>query len=399
MQNHLRVAGQAPAEVIGGADGFIEGADLQTVRAAEDAGKGLDGGAEEIVVRIADGLVPQGGADVERGLLRDLAAVQAGHQARPEHAEGAELGDFHEELAADRDGEPGLGGDDVNIQPALVHFAEIFEGGGQGEGEFLHGIGAGIVPGPAVDADGLKLRRVDGGPFGERGHFAVGAGQRLRQFALVGEHAERIHFHAAAQGGHGFLPPPAQAGKEGREGQGGGAGADVQKGFAQFDARQGAFQIRQAGDGETAHTHFRRAGRVRIVAVAGSLIHDDVQRIQPAADGVERRLIEILRRGGGDFLGHGPRFPRVPAGAGAAHVRRKAGPRIHVGEAGGVLRPINGVQGDALRRGGEHLLVERRAFQLGFNQLAPVFVGRDGKLREQTFWNGMGRGGTHRFAF
>ena len=66
---------------------------------------------------------------------------------------------------------------------------------------------------------------------------------------------------------------------------------------------------------------------------------------------------------------------------------------------GGEIGVEDVVEAHAAQGGGEHLFIERRAFQFGFNQLAPVFVGRDGKLREQTFWNGMGRGGTHRFAF
>jgi len=64
------------------------------------------------------------------------------------------------------------------------------------------------MPGAAVNADGLQLGRVHRSPAGEGSHLAISAVQRLRQFALMGEHCQRIHLDTAAEVGEGFFAFP-----------------------------------------------------------------------------------------------------------------------------------------------------------------------------------------------
>ena len=54
LQDELRVARDAPAEIVGRPDNFVERADLHAVAAAQHAGQGLDGGAQDVVVGIID---------------------------------------------------------------------------------------------------------------------------------------------------------------------------------------------------------------------------------------------------------------------------------------------------------------------------------------------------------
>jgi hypothetical protein len=120
---------------------------------------------------------------------------------RPQHPQGPELGDLHEEVDADRDCKSHLRRDGVDEEIALrrrfevpdagsevrrragivsrsirlfgvpqnrrlirgscawkqplSHLTQIFHTEGKREGEFLHRIATGFMPGPAVDADGL----------------------------------------------------------------------------------------------------------------------------------------------------------------------------------------------------------------------------------------------------
>jgi len=150
-----------------------------------DACERLHRGPQHVVVRVEKALVPLRSADVQREFLRSFASAQDGNRPRPEHPQRPELGNLHEEVRAHRHGKTHLRRGDIHFKPATMHFAQVINAGGKGKGEFLHGVAARLVPGAAVDADGLQPGRMDRGPPGQRSHFAVGPGQGLRKLALV----------------------------------------------------------------------------------------------------------------------------------------------------------------------------------------------------------------------
>ena len=118
---------------------------------------------------------------------------------RPEQAQRAQLGDLLEERRTDRDRKAHPRGGGVHIHAAIIHFAEILQPGGERESEFLDRAAAGFVPGATVHANGLEMRRVGRRPARQHRHFAIGIFDGLRQFAFVGDDAERVHLDAAAQ--------------------------------------------------------------------------------------------------------------------------------------------------------------------------------------------------------
>ena len=54
---------------------------------------------------------------MEREFLGLFAATRHGHGARPQHPQGAEFGDFHEEICADRHRETHARGHDSGMRP------------------------------------------------------------------------------------------------------------------------------------------------------------------------------------------------------------------------------------------------------------------------------------------
>ena len=80
------------------------------------------------------------------------------HDARPEQARSAQLGDFHEEIHADSEEERQATGEVVDIQAFLQCGADIFAPIGQREGQFLHQRRAGFLHVVAGDGNRIEFR-------------------------------------------------------------------------------------------------------------------------------------------------------------------------------------------------------------------------------------------------
>ncbi len=199
LQHHLRVAGDAKAEIIGLANHLVKRTDLHAVTASQHAGECFDRGTDQIVVWIHGRLVPARRADMQRSLPCGLVSSCHRHSPRPEHAEGPQLCDFHEEVLSNRDGKPNPRCGKVYFQSRLGQLAEILHTCCQRVCQLLQGVAAGLMPRPTVNTNGLQMRRFGHSPAGESRHLAVSGIQRLRQFAFVGEDAQRVHLNAAGQ--------------------------------------------------------------------------------------------------------------------------------------------------------------------------------------------------------
>ena len=145
LQNQLEIAGDAARKFSGFAQGGIKGRDLQAVDSAKGAGHGFGGSAQHIDMSVMAGLAAVCDAGVQFDFLRCLAAAKSSRDLRPHHLDGAEFGDFHEEILANPHEKSNFASDSWYIQAAPSHFSQIDDSRRHSQGGFLDGIGAGLV--------------------------------------------------------------------------------------------------------------------------------------------------------------------------------------------------------------------------------------------------------------
>ena len=164
LQHQLGVAGDAGGEIGGERDRFVERIGVERLGAAEHRRHGFYRGADDVVVGV---LLLQADA---RGLAmgaQHLGAFvlrpQPVHDAIPQRARGAQLGDLHEEVHADAEEEAEAARESVDIQPCGHGAGGIFLAVGDGEGELLHGRRPGLVHVVAADRNAVEFRHVGRG--------------------------------------------------------------------------------------------------------------------------------------------------------------------------------------------------------------------------------------------
>jgi hypothetical protein len=146
LDDQLRVARDAGAELGGQRDGLVEAVGVQALRAAEHRRHGLDGGAHDVVVRVLLGQAPAAGLAVRAqhqalGVLR----AEALHDARPQQPRRAHLGDLEIEVHPDRPEEAQAAGEVVHVQALGQRGLHVLLAVGQREGQFQRLVRAGFL--------------------------------------------------------------------------------------------------------------------------------------------------------------------------------------------------------------------------------------------------------------
>ena len=104
------------------------------------------------------GLVAACDAGMQFNFLRRLAAAKSSRDLRPHHLDGAEFGDFHEEILANSHEKPHFASDKFHIQAAPFHFSQIDDSRRHSQGGFLDSIGAGLVINIGRNSNGIQSR-------------------------------------------------------------------------------------------------------------------------------------------------------------------------------------------------------------------------------------------------
>ena len=161
LDDELGVAGDARRELGRQRDGFVERVGVQRLRAAEHRGHRLDGGAHDVVVGVLLGQRPARGLAVgaQHQRLRVLR-LELLHDAPPQQARGAQLGDLQVEVHADAEEEGQAAGEGIDVQAAWRSPSHVLHAVGQREGQFQRLRRAGFLHVVAGDRDRVELRHV-----------------------------------------------------------------------------------------------------------------------------------------------------------------------------------------------------------------------------------------------
>ncbi len=157
----LGIDGDALREVGRQRERLVECIGVQALRLALGRGHRLDAGADDVVEHVLGGQAPAAGLTVgaERQALWVLG-IERLDDLRPQHARGAHLGDFHQDILADRPEERQARGEIIDFHAGRDAGPQVFETVGQRVAELEIGGGAGFLHVVAGDADAVEHRHV-----------------------------------------------------------------------------------------------------------------------------------------------------------------------------------------------------------------------------------------------
>nr|WP_297805735.1 hypothetical protein [Tepidiforma sp.] len=147
---------------VGRREGFVHRVGVEGLGAAENGRERLHGGADDVVLGLLGGEGGAAGLGMEAEHLgaRVLRFEPVAHDAGPEAAGGAELGDFLEEVVVAGEEEAEAAGEVVDVEAGADGRLDVGDAVGEGEGDLLGGGAAGLAHVVAGDGDGVPLRHV-----------------------------------------------------------------------------------------------------------------------------------------------------------------------------------------------------------------------------------------------
>ncbi len=325
---------------------------MQRLGAAQNRGHGLDGGTDDVVVRILLGERPTGGLDMgpQHGGLRFLR-VELLHELVPQIAGSPQHGDFHEEVHAHAEEEGKARGKGVDVHAGLERSANILDAVSQGKGALEHGVGTGFHDVVAADADRVVLRHVlraeghDVGhdPHGGLGRIDVGVpGQVLFEDVVLDGALQLLLLDALLLGG----PDPHGQNRDNGAVHGHGDGHLVQR-----DAVEEDLHVLDGVDGHAGLADVTgNTGVVRVVTAVGGKAESYRQTLLTGGQVFAVELVGSLGSGETGILTDGPGAAGVHGGHRPAGVGGHAREHAEGLEPLEVLVTVHALDGDAFGR-------------------------------------------------
>ncbi len=228
------------------------------------------------------------------------------------------------------------------------------------------------MPGASAGHEGAALGSVRHSPTSQLGKLVVGLVHRHGQTALGGQGSQRIK--PKEELGLGEIGPFRLEGRHhersGRQRPGRSRQEHRQTGI---HALQDLDRICVRAERGATLPYLGRLGLIGVETLPAGLVQHQVYGVLAAFQILVQGLVEGLGLGEGEFLGHQPTGDAVAQGLGAPEIGPLAGQRILERQVLHILRGVDGLEGDALIGGGEHLLLEGSALQEAHHFLPPLF--------------------------
>ena len=285
------------------------------------AAKRLYRHAHDVVVGLLRGERDAGGLRVraQHPALGILGAVTLAHQARPDPARGAELGDLLEEIVVHVPEEAEPRREVVDLHPALEAALDVAEAVGQREGELLHRRRARLADVVAGDAHRIPVGIVLGAVLDRVDDELKGGEHRKEPLLLRDVFLENVVLKSAAHFlfGHALLFGDRQVHRQDHDGRAvdGHGGRD----FAEGNAGEQLLHILERGDGDAAFADLAFGfGAVGVVAHERGHVESGGEPGLALLEQELEALVGFLRRREPGELAHRPEFAAVHVALDAA---------------------------------------------------------------------------------
>ena len=326
LDDELGVAGDTRTEVGGQRDRLVESIGVQALREPLRRGHRLDAGADDVVVDVLSRERPATrlavGAQAER--LRVCGALLL-HEARPEQAGRAHLGDLHEEVHADGPEEGQARGKTVDVEADALACPEVLDAVGQRVGELEILRGSSLLHVVAGDGDRVVARHLLGR---ERKDVADDAHRGLGRID-VGVADHELFEDVVLDGPRELLGRDAlllrRHDEEREHGDDRAVHRHRHRHLVERNAvKEGAHVIDRV-DGHSGHADITLDARVvAVVATVGGEVEGDTQTLLARRQVATIERVGLLSGGEPGVLADRPRLVDIHRRVGAAQERRRA---------------------------------------------------------------------------
>ena len=220
-------------------------------------------------------------------------------------------------MRVEEEGQPR--GEGVDVETGVDRGLDVGDAVGEGEGDFLHGGGAGLADVVAADGDGVPLGDFAGGPGEHVGDDAHGGAAGIDVGAAGDVLLEDVVLDGAARACGGRRPAPGRCDVE-RE-QDGGGGVDGHRGGdgVELDALEEALHVVEGGDGDADVADFADGqGIVGVIADLGGEIEGDGEAGGAVREEEVVAAVGLLGVAEAGVLAHRPEAAAVHGGLDAA---------------------------------------------------------------------------------
>ena len=257
---------------------------------------------------------------------RIARAETIAHQARPEAAGGAILGNLLEQVAMRIEEERKPGREFVHCETRGERGIDVGDGIGERKAHFLHGGRAGFANVIAGDGDRGPARQFLLAPGKEVGHDAHGRARRIDIGAARDIFLEDIVLYGAREVCEARSLLPGHGDIQGEENRRRGVDGHRSGDLAKRDAFKQSLHILERADGHADLAHLAaRAGMVGIESHLGGQIEGDGKTRLALREQIAITLIGLPCRAEAGILPHGPELAAVHRGIDPARVGKFAG--------------------------------------------------------------------------
>ena len=343
----LGAEGDACGFFRGKGEGFVVAVGVEGLRSAQDGGHGLEGGADDVVLRLLGsergtrGL----GVETEHPGARILRAEAIAHDAGPDAAGGAKLGDLFEKIVMRVEEEGEARGEAVDVEARVDGSLDVGDAVGQCEGDFLRGGRSRFAHVVAGDGDGVPLGQVLAGPGEDVGDDAhgvanginIGAARNVLLKDVVLDGAGEFADIGAGAAGDGHVERKQNAGR-GVDGHRGGNAVER-------DVGEETLHIFDGVDGDADFADFADGhGRVGVVADLRGQVEGDGKAGGSLVEEEFVTAVALFCIAHAGVLAHGPEASAVHGGLDAAGEGKFAG-KGEVAARGKGGEVVGGVEG------------------------------------------------------
>ena len=341
LQEQLRVARDSGGEIGRQRQRLVERIGVQRLGMALGRRHRLDGGAHHIVVDVLRGQRPARGLAMRAQAQRArVLRVELRQQLGPQQPRRAHLGDFHEEVHADRPEERQPRREAVDVETGGEPGAQIFDAVGQRIGELEVLRRAGFLHVIAGDRDRIVFRHLlrgvgkDVGDDPHRGRRRIDIGvahHELFQNVVLNGAGKFFRRHALFLGGRD---------EQRQDRQHRAVHGHRHAHLVERNAREQRAHVVDRIDRHAGHADIAGDARmIGIVAAMGGEIERDREALLPGGEIAAVERVGILRRGEAGILPDGPGLVDIHGGVGAAQIGRDAGPGLEEVDAFEIASP------------------------------------------------------------
>ena len=192
LQHYMQVTSNTTGEYVAFTDQLVKRRIIIGAYAAYNAGEGLGAVTQHINIRVNNGLSEASATAMNLDSAVCFFSTEGFHNSCPDHTQGTQFCDFHEEVCTLVEAEVQGVSNVVQLNATFLHLTYIFNCSSEGISNLLYCFCTAIGVNVTVDENSAQLRSISFSKFNGFSHFIIQSFQRGFSFAGFYHFADRV---------------------------------------------------------------------------------------------------------------------------------------------------------------------------------------------------------------